>query len=530
MLVLRKIADRAKALLDEAVALVVARLGTEVAPTRAELTAARWVMLACLPALVLVPLGLSALQGPALALPLGVAMVAGLFLISLVAALWFARLSSRQPVARVVPDAGGPDLTLFPGLVMVLDAQSRVESLGGRDARAFLPFLRNPLGRAFIDQVHVTDRIAFVRAFDALRQGDDVARVELRLARPTGEEAGEDADGGKLITVLLDMTARRDERGALSGLFVQMLDGRAQQALTDRVAALEADLQSANEAKSRFLAAVSHELRTPLNAILGFSDILMGDYCGRLEDERHRDYVRLIRQSGGHLLSVVNTMLDMCRIEAGRYELLVEPFPLAEAIEDCEAMLTLQAREKGVALTSRIGRDIGELTADPRALRQILINLVGNAIKFTEAGGVVNVDAARFGKDVVICVSDTGIGIAPDRIRLLGQPFVQVDSDYNRQFDGVGLGLSLVKGLVALHGGTFTLTSREGEGTVVSITLPADGSGTARLQSTGESRNIEFPPRLPVMERPLMEAPVMEKADADRVSVSAQEAGRQKQA
>lgn len=478
MLVLSKIADRAKTLLDEAVTLVVTRIGAEASPSRAEVAAARCVVLACLPALVLVPLTLSFFQGIAVALPLGVAIVAGLFLIAVVAALWLARLSSRQPAIRHSLDTSASiDLSLFPGMVFTLDAQARVETVGGRDARDFLPFLRNPLGRPFIDQVHVTDRIAFVRAFDALRQGEDIGRVKLRLARPTnahsegsngenllGETTSDEAADGTLMAVGLDMAVRRDERGGIAGIFVQMLDCREQQQMAQRLVKLDADLQTANEAKSRFLAAVSHELRTPLNAILGFSDILMGDYFGRMEDERHREYVRLIRQSGGHLLSVVNTMLDMCRIEAGRYELLVEPFSLSQAIHDCENMLALQAQEKGVKLTSRIGRDVSELTADPRAVRQILINLVGNAIKFTEPGGVVTVDAARFGKDLVISVSDTGIGIAQDRILLLGQPFVQVDSDYNRKFDGVGLGLSLVKGLVALHGGTFLLTSREGRG------------------------------------------------------------------
>lgn len=360
MLVLSKIADRAKTLLDEAVTLVVTRIGAEASPSRAEVAAARCVVLACLPALVLVPLTLSFFQGVAVALPLGVAIVAGLFLIAVVAALWLARLSSRQPAIRQSLDTSASiDLSLFPGMVFTLDAQARVETVGGRDARDFLPFLRNPLGRPFIDQVHVTDRIAFVRAFDALRQGEDIGRVKLRLARPTnahsegsngenllGDTTSDEAADGTLMAVGLDMAVRRDERGGIAGIFVQMLDYREQQQMAQRLVKLDADLQTANEAKSRFLAAVSHELRTPLNAILGFSDILMGDYFGRMEDERHREYVRLIRQSGGHLLSVVNTMLDMCRIEAGRYELLVEPFSLSQAIHDCENMLALQAQER----------------------------------------------------------------------------------------------------------------------------------------------------------------------------------------
>jgi two-component system, cell cycle sensor histidine kinase DivJ len=490
--VLRKITDWTQSLLDDAVTFVVGRVVMGAEPSRAEVAAARGVIMTCLPALVLLPLGLSFLQGAAVALPLGFAIVISTFLVAILASLWIVRQSIPQN--RESPKAPTPpaiDLSLFPGLVFVLDAQASVEKLGGRDAEAFMPFLRSPQGRAFVDQVHVTDRIAFARAFDALRQGEDRIRVRLRLGRPQVEDVV-----GALMAVSLDMAVSRDHLGNLTSVFVQALDCSCEQDMADQLARLELDLQKAHEIKSRFLAAASHELRTPLNAILGFSDILMGDYLGRMEDERHREYVRLIRQSGGHLLSVVNSMLDMSRIEAGRYELLVEPFTVSETIFDCEKMLALQAREKGVALTSRIARNVGEVHADPRAVRQILINLVGNAIKFTETGGVITVDAARSDQNLVLSVSDTGIGIDQDKIRTLGQPFVQVQSDYNRQYDGVGLGLSLVKGLVALHGGEFTISSRAGEGTVVQISLPIDGSGVSRIEATGESQQIEFPPRL----------------------------------
>src|SRR5690606_3992260 len=142
------------------------------------------------------------------------------------------------------------------------------------------------------------------------------------------------------------------------------------------------EARSAHEAKSRLLAAVSHELRTPLNAILGFSDVLAGEYFGRLETDRQTEYVGLIRQAGAHLLSLVNTMLDMSKIEAGRYQLYAEAFPPGEVVETCRAMLDLQARGKGVTLASRTTKGIGEVVADPRAVKQILINLAGNAVKF----------------------------------------------------------------------------------------------------------------------------------------------------
>jgi two-component system, cell cycle sensor histidine kinase DivJ len=291
------------------------------------------------------------------------------------------------------------------------------------------------------------------------------------------------------------MTARRDPEGALLSVVTQSRDISHEQHLREEAARKAAEAESANDAKSRFLAAVSHELRTPLNAILGFSDILIGEYFGKLENDRQREYVGLIRQSGAHLLSVVNTMLDMSKIEAGRYELLVEPFSIGQSIQACEAMLGLQAREKNLTLTSRVQRGLGEIVADQRAVQQVLINLVGNAIKFTDAGGVVSIDAAASGNMLKLTVSDTGIGIPADKLANLGQPFVQVQNEYTRRYEGTGLGLSLVKGLVALHGGSFAISSVQGEGTAITILIPLDGSGVDG-QPEDQDKTVDFPPRL----------------------------------
>jgi len=188
----------------------------------------------------------------------------------------------------------------------------------------------------------------------------------------------------------------------------------------------------------------------------------------------------------------------MSKIEAGRYELMPEPFRVAEAVAACEAMLSHQAAEKGVKLVSRVTRGIGEVNADQRAFQQVLINLVGNAVKFTDHGGVVTIDAEVDGAMLKLSVSDTGIGIAADKLELLGQPFVQIQNDYTRRYEGTGLGLSLVKGLVALHGGDLTIRSREGEGTVIVVTIPRDGSGiaVAEQEEQRSSVTVEFPPRL----------------------------------
>jgi len=352
----------------------------------------------------------------------------------------------------------------------------------------FLSFLREPLSRPFVEQVHVSDRLAFVQGLDELRLGADVVVTDLRLDRPV---IG--LDQAQFLNVRLDMTAVRADDGSLAAVRAQMLDIAGEMAIRDAVARKEEEASAAHEIKSRFLAAVSHEMRTPLNAILGFSDILIGEYFGKLENDRQREYVQLIRQSGAHLLSVVNTMLDMSKIEAGRYELVLENVDLAASLTECERMLSLQAQTKGLKLTSRLPRGLGDITADGRALRQIVINLLGNAIKFTDAGGAVTIDALRTGNEVTVSVSDTGIGIAPEKMALIGRPFTQVQNDLNRNYEGSGLGLSLVKGLTALHGGTFRIESRPGEGTVVMVTLPVDGSGA---RSVDETNMIEFPPRL----------------------------------
>jgi cell cycle sensor histidine kinase DivJ len=159
-------------------------------------------------------------------------------------------------------------------------------------------------------------------------------------------------------------------------------------------------------------------------------------------------------------------------------------------------MLGLQAKQKGLTLTSRIQRDLTEVVADQRAIQQVLINLASNAIKFTESGGVVVIDAALQGEMLKLTVSDTGIGIAADKIELLGRPFMQVQNDYTRRYEGTGLGLSLVKGLVELHGGSLVITSKPGEGTVVTILMPADGSGQPLSSYEDADAPVEFPPRL----------------------------------
>jgi two-component system, cell cycle sensor histidine kinase DivJ len=497
--VLGNIAEAAVLLVDQTAERWLARVGGENVRAGDVAQLRRLFMVAAV-ALAVIPLALTAVVRPVLALPVGSAAVVAIFLIMAAAAFARPRPAQQQP-ATVSDDV---TFEACPGLTLTLDGQGQVLKVGGRDRQTFPVGLRECRGVTLAERVHVSDRIGFLQALDGLRQGGSQAFADVRV-----QKALSPTDGRQFLAVRFDFTAIRDADGELVQIFVQAQDATERDALRREAERRQEEARSAHETKSRFLAAVSHELRTPLNAILGFSDVLAGEYFGRLENDRQREYVGLIRQSGGHLLSVVNAMLDMSKIEAGRYELLVEPFAMAEAVECCRAMLDLQAREKGITLAARAPRGMREVSADRRAVQQILINLASNAIKFTDRGGVVSMDAFLSGRNVVITVSDTGIGIAPEKLGLLGQPFIQVDNDYTRHYEGTGLGLALVKGLVSLHRGTFAITSRPGEGTVVTVTLPADGPDAdagddARVEAT------EFPPRLQAVRlKAMMDQPAM---------------------
>ncbi|WP_422373567.1 sensor histidine kinase [Hoeflea sp.] len=388
-------------------------------------------------------------------------------------------------------------LNRMPGLITRHNAQGDVVGIWGEDSADILSRIGEIERRGFVNRIHVADRIAFLDAFDALRRGETRRReVEIRFERSDV--------AGVFVHAAVSLSAERAPDGTFAGALVQSRDISNRVAGQLKAAADAEEAETANAAKTRFLAAVSHELRTPLNAIIGFSDILAREYFGAFSNDRQREYVELIHQSGEHLLAVVNTMLDMSKIESGRYEVFVESFPLCEVVDGCDAMLKLQASKRGVALTRRLAPGVGDVVADRRAIQQILINLVGNAIKFTEEGGVINVDAEIRGGDLVLSVSDTGVGIPAGKLAHIGQPFVQAQSGLSRTYEGTGLGLSLVKGLVDLHGGDFAIESREGHGTVVTITIPVDGSRANSHVSADEAdagAPVAFPPVLPRADR-----------------------------
>ncbi len=250
--------------------------------------------------------------------------------------------------------------------------------------------------------------------------------------------------------------------------------------------------EGANLAKSRFLATMSHELRTPLNAILGFSEVMMSEIMGPMQNKLYKDYAGNIHDSGRHLLNLINEILDLSRIEAGKYELHEEPLRLSDVVEDCHQLLKLRAEGKGLHLIDAFDESLPQLWADERAVRQICLNLMSNAIKFTPRGGTVTltVKAAADGGQIM-SVRDNGPGIPEEELPKVMQAFGQGSLAHQTAEGGTGLGLPIVKNLIELHGGTFELRSEQRKGTEASVTFPKQRvlQAVPPLQPLGQERH-----------------------------------------
>ncbi len=314
--------------------------------------------------------------------------------------------------------------------------------------------------------------------FTALAYPEDVEKVQAAMmeasyfARPATAEARlRHKDGHPVWVEIRCRPVEARQNGPADIVSVTRDIGERKQHELALVEARDAALD-ASRAKSRFLANMSHELRTPLNAIIGFSEVTMREMFGAI-GPRYQEYARLIHESGTHLLDLINSVLDMSKIEAGKFSLAEEVFSLEDAAESALRVLKIPAERAAVLLKLEIAPGVRQIYADRRAIKQILVNLLSNGVKYTPAGGEVAV-TARIGADraVEICVRDTGSGIAPDDLKRLGQPFEQVETAAVRAKEGTGLGLALVRSLAQLHGGEARISSRLGEGTTVTVRLP----------------------------------------------------------
>ncbi len=330
------------------------------------------------------------------------------------------------------------------------------------------------LGHGLFDRVHVADRPAYLTALGDAAALGEAQSVEFRIRRNA-----EGASGGQFVWIEmrcrpLDRAGSDGAQGAMREVVAVLRDVSERKAQEEALEAARAETERATAVKNRFVATMSHELRTPLNVIIGFSEMLTKEAPMMLDAGRRNEYAHLINESGHHLLSVVNGILDMSKIETGNFDITAEPFEPARVIRNCCDLFTLKASEAGLQLTTSVDEDLPEILADKRAVNQILLNLISNAMKFTDRGGRVTVSAKREGSFVTLAVEDTGVGIDADDLPRVGDAFFQARATYDRRHEGTGLGISIVKGLVKLHGGSFDIESRPGEGTKVTVRLPID--------------------------------------------------------
>ncbi len=416
-------------------------------------------------------------------------------------------LSDRQQNVRwhAISEALGDAIIGFAADGSVHQVTSDCERLFGASNEDLL-------GRALFDHVHVGDRPRFLKLIAEAAHGASVVTetirlrtwerhvnargfeeprhlwIELRARRldAAGAFGGEDQnERGSVVAVLRDVTALREQAFEID--------------------AARQSVEAAIQSKDHFLANMSHELRTPLNAIIGFSEMLVSRTLCPSDADKRRDYARIINQSGQHLLSVVNSILDMSKIQSGTFSIIPEPFEASPLIDLCCDMVALKAQDGGIRFVRDYPATLESLVGDKRACKQILINLLSNAVKFTAQGGQVTVRARPEGNALVLSVADNGVGIAARDLPRLGDAFFQAVPTLSRPFEGTGLGLSVVRGLVGLHGGTIEIESELGKGTVVTVRLPLDcriiksKAGAATIETIARLASVE-----PVFHEPRM--------------------------
>ncbi len=326
-------------------------------------------------------------------------------------------------------------------------------------------------------------------------EGSDRGMIEVELNDGRWLQISErrTAEGGWVMTAAdisalkRQETALRQNEEALQNAVGRLEEsGSALAVLAEKHQAASSAAEGASQAKSDFLANMSHELRTPLNAINGFSEMMSREMFGPLGDRRYKEYAADILSSGQHLLALINDILDMSKIEAGKMSLHPEPLDVLEIAEETARLLRTRAEGAGLAMSIDVPRDLPEVDADFRALKQILLNLLSNAVKFTPRGGRVRlfarIDESADGR-ITLGVSDTGIGIAEVDLARLAKPFEQIESQHSKTQQGTGLGLALTKSLVELHGGVLAIDSKAGAGTTVTFTLPRAEGGVGAGRS-----------------------------------------------
>ncbi|HEV2316100.1 MAG TPA: PAS domain S-box protein [Thermoplasmata archaeon] len=376
-----------------------------------------------------------------------------------------AQLRESQNYNRSLVESNIDALMTTDVLGLITDVNRQMEVLTGLSREQLI-------GTAF--KLYFTDPDKAEEGIRRVLSEDKVTDFELTMRMP----------GGRTIEVSYNAATFRDTEGRLKGVFAAARDvteqNRLRLQLEQRNRELEIQnqrVQEANRLKSEFLANMSHELRTPLNSIIGFSDHLLAQDPKTFSAE-HREYLDDILNSGKHLLQLINDVLDLAKVEAGKMELTPEPFSPQRAVTEVCSVVKPLVEDKHIALVTELSAEPESVTLDPLRFKQILFNLVSNAVKFTDAGGKVEVHLLGNGdRHFQIRVVDTGIGIAPEDLPRLFREFEQLDAGPGRRFQGSGLGLSLTKRLIELHAGSIDVASEYGKGTSITVTLPVSTNG-----------------------------------------------------
>ncbi len=353
-----------------------------------------------------------------------------------------------------------------PAMISATDSEGRYVFVNRFQADAFGVSKERAVGRTaeqLVDGAYGTQSRELDQ--EVFTAGRTLAGFEEELITPAGESR----------ILLTTKSPLRDGQGHVVNVVTVSLDITQRKQAEEQLREAKESAELANRTKTEFMANMSHELRTPLNAIIGFADIIRAELLGSIGAPRYREYASDIGDSARHLLSIINDILDVSKIEAGKLELHEDSVDLDAVMDDVLRLVQERTEMAGVSLFRDFAGEVPGLHADQRKIKQILLNLISNAIKFTPAGGTVTL-SRRLAPDggIVISVADTGIGIAPENIPIATSRFGQVDSSMTRRYSGTGLGLPLTIGLAELHHGTLKIESQIGRGTIVSVAMPPE--------------------------------------------------------